>query len=229
MTRVKSTRLSVAVVLAAVVIILAAGGVAVASNMGFKLNKPLVANTATSGQNWVAIPMNNPYGTIKNFCTQTGLPSALATTATITAINPVNNLPTTVTCFAAVAQLLPNDCTGIRVSVPPSAGLGSIIIVGSHNPGKTCGIPANTAASGQFWFSVPYHTTAVTLKDLCNQIGMASSLASTGQGTRINATNNLPDTRTCFSGTSTGLNLVLGEAIRLLNPTAIPSFTPAHY
>jgi hypothetical protein len=227
MVRFNSLRLSVAVVLAAVVI-LAAGGAAIASNMGFKLNMPLVANTATSGQNWVSIPYNNPYGTIKKFCTDTGLPSALALTATTTSINPANNLPSTVTCFAAVAQLLPTQCNGIRVTVPAAAALSSIIIVGSHNPAKTCTLPANTAASGQLWFNVPYHTTAVSCKDLCTQIGMNASLASTGPCTQINPANNLPDTRTCFSSTSTGLNLVLGRALRLLNPLGV-SFLPAHF
>lgn len=227
MIKLKSLHLSVAVVLAAA-LILVAGGAAVASNMGFKMNKGLVGNTATSGQNWVSFPYNNPYGTIKNFCTQTGLPSTLASTATVVSINPVNNLASTVTCFAASTQNLPTDCTAIRVTVPPAAGVNSIIIVGSHNPTRSCTLPANTATSGQFWFNVPYHTTAVTAKDLCNQMGLAATLASSGQITRINAANNLADTRTCFSGTSTGLNLVLGEAVRVLNPSAV-SFVPAHF
>jgi len=227
MNKVKSLRLSVAVVLAAAVI-LAAGGAAVASNMGFKMNRALVGNTSTSGQNWVAFPYNNPYSTIKNFCTQSGLPAALTSTATITTINPVNNQPSTVTCFSAAAQLLPTDCTGIRVTLPPNT-VSSIIVVGSHNPTRSCALPANTAGSGQFWFNVPYHTTAVTARDLCQQMGLASSLTSTGQITRINAANNLADTRTCFSATSTGLNLVLGEAVRVLNPVAISSFVPAHF
>src|SRR5215470_19021918 len=100
MIRVKSLHLSVAVVLAAA-LILAAGGAAVASNMGFKMNRTLVQNTATSGQNWVSFPYNNPYGTVKAFCAQTGLPSLVLSTATITSINPVSNTPNTVTCFTA--------------------------------------------------------------------------------------------------------------------------------
>lgn len=226
MIRLNSSRLPVAVMLSAAVV-LAVGGAAVASNMGFKMNKPLVGNTATSGQNWVSFPYNNPYGTIKNMCTQTGLPSALASTAQVTVINPANNVATTATCFAATTQPLPTNCTGVRILVP-NGTVTNMIIVGSHDPAKSCSIPANSASSGQFWFNVPYHTTALTAKDLCNQIGLASTLASTGQLTRINATNNLADTRTCFSGTSTGLNLVLGESIRIINPSAV-NFVPAHY
>ena len=226
MIKLKSLHLSVAVVLAAA-LILAAGGAAVASNMGFKMNKGLVANTATSGQNWVAFPYNNPYGTIKNFCNQTGLPSSLAAPITITQVNPANNIASSVTCLNANLQTLPTDCTGIRVVVAPAANVSSIIIVGSHNPTKSCTVPANTATSGQFWFNVPYHTTAVTAKDLCNQMGLSSVLPS-GQITRVNAANNVSDTRTCFSSTSTGLNLVLGESVRVLNPSAV-TFVPAHF
>src|SRR5213594_1155923 len=63
MTRIKTMRSAVAVLLAAA-LILAAGGAAVASNMGFKLNMALAAAGAGAvGDNWVSIPYNNPYTT----------------------------------------------------------------------------------------------------------------------------------------------------------------------
>jgi len=70
MIRLRSMRPTLAVLLAAVLIV-AAGGAAVASNMGFKFNKPLVKGSVFG--NWTAIPYNNPYGTFLGLCTQTGL------------------------------------------------------------------------------------------------------------------------------------------------------------
>src|SRR5206468_1403229 len=65
--------------LLAVAIILAAGGVAVASNMGFKLNRILVidpdANSVNNvGKNYVSIPFYNPYPTWADACAAWGLP-----------------------------------------------------------------------------------------------------------------------------------------------------------
>src|SRR5213594_4041123 len=71
-------------VLVAAALILAAGGAAVASNMAFKFNKPLVlvpGGAATqTGNNWTSIPFNNPYPNINGFCTQTGLKTGVGAT-----------------------------------------------------------------------------------------------------------------------------------------------------
>jgi len=79
MMRFRPSRLTLAVVLAAATI-LAAGGAAVASNMGFKMNKGLTegpTNQPGKGEMWTSIPFNNPYGSAAGFCTQTGLKAAI--------------------------------------------------------------------------------------------------------------------------------------------------------
>src|SRR5437867_4245170 len=93
MLRFKPTRLSVAVALAAVVI-LVAGGASVASNMGFKLNKPLVVQALDpfpGGANWTSVPFNNPYTTINSFCLQAGLRTNVGLAPRITIEDDSNN------------------------------------------------------------------------------------------------------------------------------------------
>lgn len=247
MLKFKSIRMTVPVVLAAAIILLAGGG-AVASNMGFKLNKPIVnaALTSAVGDNWTSIPYNNPYGTFGGFCNQTGLRTVVGSAARISKINPANNSPTSATCGTAGANSvpLPTDGTGILIEQPVNtAAPNSIIIVGSHDPAKnvsilpfcntTAAVPAYCATApvtgqGLFWASVPYHSTSVTFRDFCNQHNLSRTVSSTATLSRINATTGLPQTSTCFSGASTGINLVLGEALQI-KEVAAKSFIPAHY
>src|SRR5262245_53646546 len=120
MRKLRAHRMTVLVVLAAAAI-LAAGGGAIASNMGFKLNKPIVSAALTSSiQNWTSIPYNHPYGTVGGFCTQTGLRSVLGSAAQILIVNPTNNTVTTVACGTATANTvaLPSDGRGIIIKQP---------------------------------------------------------------------------------------------------------------
>lgn len=222
MFRTKSLRRAVPVLLAAVAI-LAAGGGAVASNMAFKLNKPLfpIGTLANEGQCWTALPALNPYPTIQQFCTQTGLP----VTATILQINPDTG-----------AVLGPLGCTntsaltprfGIRIVAP--ATVPSIIIVGSHDPSQTAtfypsGILPN---EGQNWFPVPYHTTAITMRDMCLQ----AALPATATWLRVNCdTGAVTGPFGCASGSASTTNLILGEAVRFtIAGAANINFTPAHF
>src|SRR5213594_2966604 len=77
MIRFKPSRLTVAIALSAVVIVLAGGG-AVASNMGFKMNKALFGRAGGQaspiGDNWVSLPYNKPYSCYSDLCAQAGLP-----------------------------------------------------------------------------------------------------------------------------------------------------------
>ena len=78
MIRFKPSRLTAAIALSAVVIVLAGGG-AVASNMGFKMNKALFGRAAGQaspvGDNWVSLPYNKPYSCYSDLCTQAALPN----------------------------------------------------------------------------------------------------------------------------------------------------------
>ncbi len=61
---------------ATVAMAIVAGGLALGSNMGFKINKPLtpfVAASAPVGDNWITLPYNVPYVKAQDVCDQLGL------------------------------------------------------------------------------------------------------------------------------------------------------------
>ncbi len=228
MFRSKSLRLALPVFLV-VVAILVAGGAAVASNMAFKLNKPLAAPSganANIGKCWTSLPYFNPYPTTRDLCTQLGL----ASTATLQAINPQTGVvsPLNQTCLGANTSPIALVSTrGVRVVATSTTP--SVIIVGSHNPAQalTLYAPSGSNANiGKNWVSVPYHTTAVTQRDLCVQLGVGV----TGTISNINCitgTVNLPVS--CTGATAGARNLVLGESVLITTPTQINNALPAHF
>ncbi len=241
MIRPKSSRLTVAV-LVATAILIAAGGAAIGSNMGFKLNKPLVliptGPTSSKGDNWTSLPFNNPYGTVAGLCSQTGLVSTGALTAPkaqVLFINATTGVSTPVTCGSpAGTTALPTDGRGVRIRQPNVTGaLTSIIIVGSHNPTLGVTVPkSGTGSIGDFWFSVPYHTTAVSFNDLCLSSGFTSTGPLTAPKTqivRINASTGASVPATCGTTTAANTPLVLGEAVRVREPNGPKTFIPAHF
>jgi len=230
MIKSKSLHLTVAVFVIGAVMV-AAGGLAVASNMGFKMNKPLYRPVAggggESGLNWTSLPYHGPYGNAGAFCAQAGLPNL---TTTIFVVDPVSGGTTNVTCGTASANNLQLVAgRGIRIrggSVPTS-----IIIVGSHNPSLPITIPAISTAGpniGQLWFAVPFHTTAVNAQDLCLQAGIPN-LGGTVR--RVNAQAGSGTTVTCGTPSATAANLILGEAVKMATTaaTGARTFTPAHF
>jgi hypothetical protein len=232
-------RSAVAVVVAAT-LILAAGGAAVASNMGFKLNQPLVLSGAGGiGDNWTSIPYLNPYTSgcsgaaagqscLGALCTALGLPLATS----LLMVNADTGANITSTCVLSTANTIPIPTTpqARAVKIRGGATPASVIIVGSHNPSIAQILyPADGAApNGHNWWAVPYHTTAVTYKDLCNQIGLpgAASLLMKNPTTGGNI-----GPFTCLSPSANTTNLVLGRGVRILNgsTTATTTFTPAHF
>jgi hypothetical protein len=231
----QNSRLTLAVVLVAATM-LVAGSVAVASNTGFKINKPLPVTSAANpniGNSWVSIPYFHPYTNGNVLCQQLGLRSAplQVPAAALTKVDPITGVATTVNCGSAAAfTWLPGQ--GVRIRNTAGAGAPtSAIIVGSHNPALTLTLPDTSAANGNignFWFAVPYHTTAVTAQDICNQVGMFSTgvrgsvlspNAALGTGTPAN----------CGTAQATGLVLELGAAVRLRDSNGPFSFVPAHF
>lgn len=237
----KSPHLMLAVVVTAAAILIA-GGAAIASNAGFKLNKAITlipAGPASQvGDNWISLPYYQPYGTINGFCTQTGLSStggALVPKAAVTVVDAALGAATTFTCGsagAAAANLIPGR--GYRVRQPTVTGAPtSLIIVGSHNPGLQ--IHLEDAGNGQIgdnWISPPYHTTAVTVNDFCLSSGLSSTggaLVAKATVTRVDAALGQAATLTCGSAGAQAGALVLGEAVRVREPNAPKDFIPAHY
>ena len=242
MIRLKSMRPTVAVLVVAVLIV-AAGGAAVASNMGFKMNKPLVRvndppNAFFTGIQYASIPYHNPYGTINGFCTQTGLVSSGLTRTRIQAFNyTANNQILTCNCGnnvpACNQALIPGKMLEIRQPAATVAGsANSMIIVGSHNSS----IQVQVVELENVFYSVPYHTTAVTALDLCTQIGLSSTGINRGTVERLKPNYVPPEGpfQTYSCGTAGPFNLVLGEGVRIRNANnqagiQTISFNPAHY
>jgi hypothetical protein len=237
----RASRLTVAV-LAAVAIIVIAGSVATASNMGFKLNKalsrPVTGGGAESGNNWISVPFKNPYSgapcTIASacygaLCTQTGLP---ALTTGLQDLDPSTGNTTPLTCGTATANstaMTPGRGFRVRGNALPA----SIIIVGSHDPAQAITLLATSATKpdqGNLWFAVPYHTTAVTAADLCTQGGLTALRATVRT---VNAAAGTGTTVTCGTATAGTLVLRLGEAARLRDSSivapAVKTFIPAHF
>jgi hypothetical protein len=234
MTKTNSHFTLVAILVAAAMVV--AGSVAIASNTGFKANKAMVVRLGTStgqvGNNWLSIPYFNPYGNFAGLCAQTGLISTGITRATVTKIEPTG-VTTTAQCgtaaaAAAAANLIPG--LGVRVTNAGTGAPTSIILVGSHNPSLVITVPAKgTGPVGNYWFAVPYHTTAVTAADLCLSSGLTSTGLNRGSVTRLNSTTGAFTSANCGTAGATGLTLVLGEAVRLTNPSVPVSFIPAHF
>lgn len=230
----RTSRPTVAVLVAAALILMV-GGAAVASNMGFKMNKPLVkVATGQTGNNWTSIPYHNPYGTINGFCTQTGLVSTGVTRTSITTKNYVTDTEgfRTYNCGSTAPvppALVPGKAIQIR-QPNIAAATTSIIVVGSHNSGQ----PITFTEALDAWFSVPYHTTWVNTNDFCTQAGLTSTGVTRASITRLNPGPPAAFQTTTCGSTTTLFNLVLGEGlqVREANGTAgtrVVTFTPAHY
>ena len=289
MLRFRSSKMT-AGVLASAILIVAAGGGVVASNMGFKINKqlfPIAQIINAIGDNQVALPYRNPYPNASDLCGQASLSFPVGNQATLTWVNPANNVATNFVCpttpVAGQGFIIPTNGVGIRIrekgfcsgapatfctvccdtslaapfncatapggtcpagAVDTCGASGpcvarSHIKVGSHNPTQAVSVPrfcsaagnpaGCTGAQGELWFSVPYHTTAVTAADLCAQGGLKTTIpqtlitrrrADTGQALNAN----------CGTPAASALNLVLGEAIRIHETDpAGKTFVPAHF
>jgi hypothetical protein len=241
MMKLRSSRPALAVI-AAGVLILAAGGAAVASNMGFKLNKGLVPGGAGNiGRNWVSIPYNNPYtagclasapNCAKALCDSLALPGGIGQTL-IRNLNEVTGATTSTNCPTATTTTTGNGfplVAGKAIDIrPPSTwpATGSVIIVGSHNPTRSITVPdAGAGQIGRLWFAVPYHTTAVTTRDLCLSSGLTSTIGG-ATITRLNPNTGAFQNAPCAS--NPGLTLTLGEGVQITEPQGPKTFIPAHF
>lgn len=213
--------------------ILLTAAVAMASNTAFRFQKTLVlAGSGTIGDNWVSLPFSNPYGTAAALCSKAGLvmhsDSPPITGATITVVDGVTGAASVQECGSpGAASLVIPVGAGIRIRQPNVAGAKTkIVLSGAHNPAVSITIPKKHAGGAYqgYWFSLPYNTTAVTVQDLCAQIGLNNKSAivcldpATGVSTVISCTT-IDAERTQF---------VVGEAVMILAATQ-KSFVPPVY
>lgn len=235
----KSSRVTIGLSLVGA-IILVAGGAAIASNAGFKMNKPLVpAGAGLVGSNWTSIPYFSPYGAIlipagpnagkpsvQGVCDGLGMTVG---SGSITTLNEVSG-----TFSAGICGAVGTGAGGTANQVELRAGKGlqirdpnltNAIIVGSHDPSLSLTIPAaGSGAVGSFWLSVPYHSTWTNLQDVCTSVGLTPNVAVVQ---RLNNSGAFGTPWLC-TGAPGSEALVLGEHIQIRNDVQV-SFVPAHF
>jgi hypothetical protein len=237
MMKLRASRLSAAAV-AAVVLILMAGSAAIASNMGFKMNRHLCGPGVNLGKNWVSLPYNNPYGNVAGLCSQLGLTSSGFSPAKVTTIDASSTgVPPTISCGTTAA-------TGPAATLVPSRGYQiedstkDVIIVGSHNPALSVNLYSpGVSPKGKNWFGVPYHTTWTNVKQFCDSVGLVSTGFTQDSVTLLNGcSTTTPPTIACGASAATGAsaNFILGYFIQVTVPSAagtggVKTFIPAHY
>lgn len=200
-----------------------------ASNMGFKMNKIVVATgvPAPKGENWIALPYRNPYANAQDICAALGL---TASTGKVKMVVAADGTQPSHNCGALGAFALPKPYTSVGLIVTNVTAAGGII-VGSHagNPPATMTLsPVGTPApKGINYFSIPYHTTAVTAQDLCVDLGLPAG----GKIVRLDATVGSQPSHNC--GALGAFNLILGESVQVTFPGASPLVVaaghPAHF
>jgi hypothetical protein len=218
----------VAVVVALASVVLLAGDQAMASNMGFKMNKTIAAIASPSpiGENRVALPYRNPYNNAQDICTALGLTAA---TGSVRQLDPASGVTAVHNCGAAGPFGLTLRL-GVIVRNPTAV---SGILVGSHSSNPPGGITIRKLGSpspiGQNDFPVPYHTTAVTAEDICVDLG----LPATSIVRRLDASSGVTSVHNC--GAAGPYNVVLGESLRISMPSSVvtdlvvASGHPAHF
>lgn len=223
------------IVALAVAVFATAGGLVMASNMGFKINKQLfpgfILAQAPKRDNWVSLPYSNPYPDAKKLCVALGTSAA---TFTITQLNPSTG-GTLVNYLCSLSTVVALDPTrGIRIrntGTTPTNG----VLVGSSNesqalPTMLGGFVLSQAPKKDNWISVPYHTTWVKAEDVCVTMGLGTG---TGSVVRINAdpaaTNLI--SHPCGGTVVNNFSLVIGEAVSVRKTAAgdITGKLPPHF
>src|SRR5262245_4908915 len=150
----QKSRLTLALVLI-VATVLIAGGVAIASNTGFKINKALFAVAANpqAGNNWTSLPYFHPYPNGNTLCLSMGLTTngvggvtVANGPASLLRVDPVTGGTASGICGTATGGTFTWAAgTGVRIRNSTGA-VGTVaptqaILVGSHNPSITLNLP----------------------------------------------------------------------------------------
>ena len=101
------------------------------------------------------------------------------------------------------------------------------VIVGSHDPAFTCTLEFGTqpsAPSGDNWVSVPYHTTAVMMQDVCDDMGPEADTVAFFDPTSFGSLNSY-----LCGNTLSNFPYELGKAIKVQLKTADAPWIPSHF
>lgn len=201
-----------------------------ASNMGFKLNKPLDAqgtNGSATGINNVALPYNQQtnLATAGDLRSDIGAGNVVAISRYLSASD---SLATYTNSPAGDFNLTPTESYLVQVSSDVN-----YIIVGSHDPGLVVNLDAsgtNGSQSGINDYAPPYHTTASTAGDLRAELNAALGLPANDNSAIISISRYLSgsDSLESYTGGGSNFSLAPGEGYRIQVNSDV-SFVPAHF
>lgn len=187
-------------------------GPALASNMGFKLNKSLPFTAGKPNIHWISLPWFNSYTLASSIC------SDIANASSVTSYDPPTNSYTVYTCGDDLDDftLVKGKAYGVNVSATTTA-----IVVGSHDDSFSVSLPFTAGKPNIHWISIPYHSTATLASTICAQNPKFSSITAydppTNGYTVFTCGDDLDDF-TIVPGTGYGINV-----------SATTTWSPSHY
>jgi len=193
---------------------------ATASNMAYKLNKQIFPLAGGGkGRNFVSFPDRGPHsgpGGLTNSCAALNL----SANGTITQFDAQVGIVNTFQCGQLETFTFMDQVGAIIEDTVATSG----IIVGSDIPGNSFTFrDLGSPPIGYNKYPVEYHATAVTPEDVCTQC----ALSATATITRFDAQNGFVLTHQC---TQLPLwNLVLGEAVLILEDNGPKTCVPPHF
>lgn len=205
------------------------GGVVVASNMGFKLNKTIVGPGVgvASGTQDIGLPFNQQTSLVKASNLRADIIASGATGVSVSRFNPVTDALQVYSGLSVADDFDLVPAEGYRVKV---SGGSSYIIVGSHDPGLVVSLDGpgtNGSASGTQLYSYPYHSTASAASQLRQEI-----LSQSGGGVSVTVSrfNPATDALKVYSGLSVADDFALtpGESY-IIKTSADIAYVPSHY
>lgn len=220
-----SKRTFVGVMIVALAVVVMAGGL-LASNMGFKLNYPLLQTTlgnSKSGTSVLALPDNRQSGlnTSKNLMDDIGFAN-------------VGNVQKFIKSTDGLQTYTGRKDSGADFSLVSGEGVyvkmnttTNYIVVGSDNPTLAYTLNATQAGvskSGTNLFAYNYHQTAATSKGLMDDIGFAN----VGNVQKFLKSSDGLQTYTGRKGSGADFSLTPGEAYYVKMNTTV-NYTPSHY
>jgi hypothetical protein len=228
----------VAVVLT--VCVIAAAGALLASNMGFKLNYPLLAQASgvsLTGKNTIALP----------YFRQTGIDNALnlindisggapnvGAVANVQRLNRIDNSISTYTGRMGSPVLTPFPLVAGEGYFVVMLSNVNYIVVGAHDPALAYTLQAQSpgvSLTGKNFYAPPYNITATNALQLINDIsGGAPNVGAVANVQRLNRVDNTIATYTGRMGSPvlTPFPLVPGEAYTVVMLTTVP-YIASHY
>jgi len=203
-------------------LLLAAVGTVVGSNMGFKF----VPNVATGSQIYtISIPLNHNYTNAQSLaadmqasgCT----PNLIARSSATASGNPPTNWdPVGGGSAGQNFTIAKGQGYRIRTSSPCT----NWVVVGSHDPAFQYSF---ATANVVYLTSIPYHTTAANAQDLASTIPSCTLVSRMS----VTASGAPPTNWDPVGGGSAGQNfpVVIGQAYHIRVGTPNTLWTPAHY